>query len=80
MDLNYIWSYSFPMRKGIFDDDYFFYEDGRILHSYDQTQNKLNIEEFVTAETIDIERRRQMLNACPIDKYELIKFILKIID
>ena len=34
------------MKKGTLDNEYYFYEDGRILHCYDRTQNKLNIEEM----------------------------------
>lgn len=78
MNETYYWSYFFPMRKGIFDDDYYFYEDGRILHSYDKTQTKLNIEEFVSPESIDISKRQIMLSACPQDKYDTIKRILKL--
>ncbi|MBD5371596.1 MAG: hypothetical protein HDR80_10755 [Bacteroides sp.] len=74
----YYWSYFFPMRKGILDDDYYFYEDGRILHSYDKTQSKLNIEEYVTPEAIDLCKKQTMLAACPKDKVETIKRILKL--
>ena len=73
----YYWSYFFPMRKGILDD-YYFYEDGRILHSYDKTQSKLNIEEYVTPEAIDLCKKQTMLAACPKDKVETIKRILKL--
>ncbi len=72
------WSYSFPMRKGILDNDYYFFEDGRILHSYDKTQSKLNIEEFVSADSIDLNERQIMLAACPQDKVETIRRILKL--
>lgn len=75
---NYYWSYSFPMRKGTLDDDYYFYEDGRILHSYDKTQTKINIEEFVSPASIDSNKKQIMLSACPYDKYETIKRILKL--
>ena len=78
MNTNYIWSYSFPMRKGILDDDYYFYENGNILHSYDKTQQKLNLEEYISADSIDIEKRKQMLAACPPEKSALIKSILKL--
>lgn len=78
MEDNYFWSYFFPMRKGILDDDYYFFEDGRILHSYDKTQSKLNIEEYVSADSIPIEKRRAMLEACPDGKYALIKSILRL--
>lgn len=66
------------MRKGILDDDYYFYEDGRILHSYDKTQTKLNIEEYVTADSIDLNKRQLMLASCPDEKYNLIKRILEL--
>ena len=64
------------MRKGTLDDDYYFYEDGRILHSYDKTQSKLNIEEYVSPDFIEIQKRQIMLASCPQDKYEIIKSIL----
>lgn len=78
MDNNYFWYYFFPMRKGILDDDYYFYEDGRILHSYDKTQTKINLEEYVSAESISEEKRQIMLASCPKDKYEIVKRILKL--
>lgn len=78
VDSNYIWSYFFPMKKGFLDDDYFFYEDGRILHSYDKTQLKLNIEEFVSAESIPIEKRMTMLKKCPAEIFDEIKSLLKL--
>lgn len=78
MEDNYFWSYFFPMRKGILDDDYYFFKDGRILHSYDKTQSKLNIEEYVSADSIPIEKRRVMLEACPDGKYALLKSILRL--
>lgn len=66
------------MRRGIFDDDYYFFEDGRILHSYDKTLSKLNIEEFVSADSIPLDKRETILSSCPADKYEVIKSILKL--
>ena len=74
----YYWSYSFPMRKGILDDDYFFFKDGRILHSYDKTQSKLNVEEFITADSIDINKRQTMVAVCPQEKVETIKRMLNL--
>jgi len=77
MDTKHIlWSYSFPMKKGILDDIYYFYEDGRILHFYDKTISKLNIEEFVTADFIPMEQRIKMLSECPEDKKERIATFL----
>ena len=70
--------YSFPMRKGIFDDDYYFYEDGTIIHFYDKTQSKLNIEEKVSPLSIPIEKRVIMLNECPVNIKDTIKKMLQL--
>lgn len=78
MNNNYIWYYSFPMRKGFLDDDYYFYEDGLIHHSYDETQQKINHEEYVTADSISIDKRKQMLEACPPELFGIIKSLLKL--
>ena len=78
MDTNYIWSYSFPMKKGVLDDDYYFYDDGRILHFYDKTQNKLNIEEYIDPESIDVNKRRLILESCPVELKGKISSMLKI--
>lgn len=77
MEVPYYWMYSFPMKKGILDDDYYFYEDGRILHCYDKTQNKNNVEEYVSASSISDDKRMTMLQACPADKKEIITKILQ---
>lgn len=72
MDKNYVWSYSFPMKKGDKDNDYYFYEDGRILHFYDINQNKYNIEEYVKASDISNKEKEIMTEACPEEFRELI--------
>lgn len=66
------------MRKGMYDDDYFFYEDGTIVHFYDRTQNKINIEEKVSPLSIPIEKRVIMLNECPDNIKDTIKEILQL--
>lgn len=53
------------MKKGTLDNEYYFYEDGRILHCYDRTQNKLNIEEYVNAKNISERERKIILENCP---------------
>ena len=75
---NYLWMYSFPMKSGVLDDDYYFYGDGSIVHFYDKTQNKLNIEEIVTPSSISEDKRKTMLNACPQELKEIIKQILQL--
>lgn len=79
MDKTYFWSYSFPMRKGYLDNDYYFYEDGRILHQYDRTQNKLNIEEYVNAKDISERERKIIIENCPNEHLDKIKKILKVV-
>ena len=75
---DYFWSYSFPMRKGMFDNDYYFMNDGRILHEYDKTINKLNISEHVKAEQISRQERITMYEACPEKYKEKIKSMLEL--
>lgn len=65
MDNNYFWSYSFDMKKGILDNDYYFYDNGKILHVYDKTVSKLNIEEYVSALDILEDERQQIIENCP---------------
>ena len=78
MKESYIWMYSFPMKKGIFDDDYYFYEDGGIVHCYDRTQNRLNIEETVSPSSIPEEKKNVMLKSCPEELKETIKLMLQL--
>lgn len=77
MDGSYYWMYSFPMKKGMLDDDYFFYKDGRIVHCYDKTQSRLNLEEIISASEIPEDKRSTMIDACPDDKKEIITKILQ---
>ena len=75
---NVIWRYPFPMRKGMLDNDYVFYSDGRIMHCYDKSISKYNIEEFVSAEQIPLEARKVMLENAPEALKNFIKNILKL--
>ena len=75
---NVIWRFSFPMRKGVLDNDYVFYNDGSIMHCYDKTISKLNIEEFVSAEQIPIDERNIMLTNAPETLKDFIKDTLKL--
>lgn len=69
MENNYFWAYYFPMKKGEFDNEYYFYENGQILHLYDKNKTKVNIEEFVSAANIPEYERKQMIIDCP-DKFK----------
>ena len=53
-----IWAY-LSMKKGTYDNDYYFYEDGTIFHHYDRTITKLGIEENVLPSDIsDFEKEK----------------------
>ncbi len=78
MNNDFYWKYSFPMKKGIWDNDYYFYDDGKIRHCYDVNNNSYNNEEYVNAEDIPEKERMEMLQNCPADKQEKIKTFLKL--
>ena len=52
------------MKNGMFDNDYTFYEDGRIKHFYDQNQWSLDIEEWITPEQISNNEKKRLINEC----------------
>ncbi len=58
-----IWVYNSISRQEL-DNDYYFYEDGTILHCYDRTMNKLNIEEYVTESDISEYEKSKILAKC----------------
>lgn len=38
-DSKELWLCSLPMKKGIMDDDYRFFDDGTIIHEFDKSQH-----------------------------------------
>jgi len=58
-----IWAY-LSMKKGTYDNDYYFYEDGTILHHYDRTMNKLDIEEYFSPSDIPDSEKEKIVSAC----------------
>lgn len=78
MDNNYFWFYSFDMKKGILDNNYYFYDNGKILHVYDKTLSKLNIEEYVSASDIPENERLQIIENCPPEFKEQIMEMISI--
>lgn len=66
------WYCSLPMKKGILDNDYAFLNDGRIIHCYDRTINKLNIEETISPNNIPERDKDQIIDSCPPEKKEII--------
>lgn len=63
MDENYIWAY-LSMKKGDLDNDYYFYDDGRILHHYDRTISKRDIECYISPNCISNIDKERMLTTC----------------
>lgn len=58
-----IWVYH-SMKKGMCDNDYYFYEDGTILHHYDRTIQKLDIEEYVLPSDIPDYEKEKIITKC----------------
>lgn len=58
-----IWAF-LSMKKGIYDNDYHFYEDGTILHHYDRTMNKMDIEEYVSPSDISESEKEKIIIKC----------------
>lgn len=54
----------FSMKKRIYDNDYYFYEDGTILHHYDRTMTKLDIEAYVILSTISDTEKANITERC----------------
>jgi hypothetical protein len=65
-----------PMRNGILDNDYVFYDDGTIVHEYDKNQNKFNLEEQIVASDIHEEEKKKILENCPNEFIDRIRLIL----
>ena len=68
------------MKKQDLDNEYSFFEDGTILHHYDRTINKRDIEEDVFPKDIPKYEKEKILiqceGECPNELYERIKLIL----
>jgi hypothetical protein len=60
------------------DDDYTFYDDGRIWHFYDQSIHKPNQEEWIVESDISDSRKKRILEKCPEEFKEKIKKILNL--
>lgn len=68
------------MKKGEFDNDYYFYENGQILHVYDKSKMKVNIEKFVSSLDISEHEKMQMIKDCPEEYKERVICMLAVED
>lgn len=64
------------MKKGLLDNDYYFYENGEILHVYDRTITNINIEEFISSSDISEREKQEMIENYPPKYKDQIKDIL----
>jgi hypothetical protein len=51
--------------KGDLDNDYTFFEDGKIRHNYDQNANKTGLEAWISTRGITDGDKEKILKACP---------------
>lgn len=76
-----LWLCSLPMRKGILDDDYRFFEDGTIIHEFDKSQYKLedlNLQKKILAKDIPTNVKLQIIELCPLELKAKISQILEL--
>lgn len=68
------------MKGPNLDNDYFFFEDGSILHHYDRTISKQDFDEDLFPKDIPEHAKEKILaqckGECPNELYERIKLIL----
>ena len=75
-EIKLIWAY-LSIKEGTYDNDYYFYEDGTILHHYDQTMTKLDIEAYVSPSDIPNFEKEKIVSKC---KEECSEEIIAIIE
>lgn len=61
-----IWAY-LSMKKGMYDNDYYFYDDGTILHHYDRTMTKLDLESYVLPSNISDSEKGKIISKCELE-------------
>jgi len=69
-------AHSPAMRKGILDDDYTLYEDGRIVHEYDQSQFKFNLTRELSAAELKETVKDRLIAAASNEDKDLAKKLL----
>jgi hypothetical protein len=63
--------------NGELDNDYTFFEDGKIRHNYDQSIYKPNLESWLNASNISDAEKTKILKECPPEFKAKITSILK---
>ena len=75
-----IWLCKLPMKKGQWDNDYRFYEDGTIEHEYDLSVTKYNLVSKISPSDIDERDRSAILERiddCPKEWQAFVVNLLK---
>lgn len=62
--------------NGIIDDDYTFFEDGRIKRVYDMDTWNYNITHFVTSNSISDSKKEKIIEKCPIHYLTFVRSVL----
>ena len=62
--------------NGVLDNDYIFFENGKIKNEYDQSTYKYNLEEWVTPSQISDSKKEKLILKCPEKHKERITKIL----
>jgi hypothetical protein len=58
------------------DNEYTFYDDGRIKHFYDRNPHRLNITEWIEAKDISDDKKAKLLEKCEPEFKDRIQSIL----
>ena len=75
-----IWAYH-SMKKGIYDNDYYFDEDGTILHRYDRTMKDYNLESYVSPDSISDSDKEKIVAQCTSEcNKDIVEKIKRILD
>ncbi|WPV67788.1 hypothetical protein [Chitinophaga sp. LS1] len=64
------------LSNGLLDNDYTFYESGKIKHFYDKHSFSLNNEEWMTGKDVRDSDKVKILEKCPEQYKKVIKKIL----
>ena len=64
------------LSKGMLDNEYTFYDDGRIRHFYDQSQYKFNQEKWINDDDLSDSEKGKIIAKCPEGHEETIRKII----
>jgi hypothetical protein len=63
--------------NGIIDDDYTFFDDGRIKRIYDMDTWNYNLTHFVTHEAIPDSKKEKIIEKCPTHYLPFVRSVLR---